>query len=183
MSFMKGDLLSRTRRLVKGMAKAEPVWLKAMEQAPPATFPLSNGKIQKINVPEDPYIKMFFRKHQALQPEDPVKMSTIDPPPARVFAQRVLELKEQGVDGKAAISAADEEYKAERKAKRAAYARLKEIARLQGKEPPARPYPKSKRETLAEERWHSRKPRIFEIVRRLKDEMTADTNERFNRGY
>ncbi|CAI0393789.1 unnamed protein product [Linum tenue] len=110
-------------------------------------------------------------------------MSTIDPPPARVFAQRVLELKEQGVDGKAAISAADEEYKAERKAKRAAYARLKEIARLQGKEPPARPYPKSKRETLAEERWHSRKPRIFEIVRRLKDEMTADTNERFNRGY
>ncbi|CAI0393788.1 unnamed protein product [Linum tenue] len=73
MSFMKGDLLSRTRRLVKGMAKAEPVWLKAMEQAPPATFPLSNGKIQKINVPEDPYIKMFFRKHQALQPEDPVK--------------------------------------------------------------------------------------------------------------
>jgi len=32
MSFMKGDLLSRTRRLVKGLAKAEPVWLKAMEQ-------------------------------------------------------------------------------------------------------------------------------------------------------
>ncbi|CAL1361524.1 unnamed protein product [Linum trigynum] len=180
MSFMKGDLLSRTRRLVKGMAKAEPVWLKAMEQAPPATFPLSNGKIQKINVPEDPYIKMFFRKHRALQPEDPVKMSTIDPPPARVFAQRVLELKEQGVDGKAAISAAEKEYQA----KRAAYARLKENARLQGKEPPARPYPKSKkRETLAEERWHSRKPRIFEIVRRLKEEMTADTNEQFNRGY
>lgn len=32
MSFMKGDLLSRTRKLVKGLAKAEPVWLKAMEQ-------------------------------------------------------------------------------------------------------------------------------------------------------
>jgi hypothetical protein len=32
MSFMKGDLLTRTRKLVKGLAKAEPVWLKAMEQ-------------------------------------------------------------------------------------------------------------------------------------------------------
>ncbi|CAN1813879.1 hypothetical protein LINPERHAP1_LOCUS26988 [Linum perenne] len=73
MSFMKGDLLSRTRRLVKGMAKAEPVWLKAMEQAPPATFPLSNGKIQKVILPEDPYIKKFFEKHPALPFEDPVR--------------------------------------------------------------------------------------------------------------
>lgn len=32
MSFMKGDLLTKTRKLVKGLAKAEPVWLKAMEQ-------------------------------------------------------------------------------------------------------------------------------------------------------
>lgn len=32
MSFMKGDLLTKTRRLVKGLAKAEPLWLKAMEQ-------------------------------------------------------------------------------------------------------------------------------------------------------
>lgn len=30
---MKGDLLARTRKLVKGLAKAEPVWLKAMEQS------------------------------------------------------------------------------------------------------------------------------------------------------
>ncbi|CAN0897358.1 hypothetical protein LINGRAHAP2_LOCUS19086, partial [Linum grandiflorum] len=76
MSFMKGDLLSRTRRLVKGMAKPEPVWLKAMEQAPPATFPLSNAKIQKITLPEDPYIKKFFQKHPALQPEPPVSFSS-----------------------------------------------------------------------------------------------------------
>lgn len=32
MSFMKGDLLTRTRKLVKGLAMAEPRWLKAMEQ-------------------------------------------------------------------------------------------------------------------------------------------------------
>lgn len=32
MSYMKGDLLTRTRKLVKGLAKAEPAWLKAMER-------------------------------------------------------------------------------------------------------------------------------------------------------
>ena len=32
MSFLKGDLLTRTRKLVKGLAKSEPIWLKAMEQ-------------------------------------------------------------------------------------------------------------------------------------------------------
>lgn len=31
MSWMKGDLLSKTRRLVGGLATREPVWLKAME--------------------------------------------------------------------------------------------------------------------------------------------------------
>lgn len=32
MSYMRGDLLTRTRKLVKGMAKPAPAWLKAMEQ-------------------------------------------------------------------------------------------------------------------------------------------------------
>lgn len=32
MSFMKGNLLTKTRKLVKGLAKAEPTWLKAMEE-------------------------------------------------------------------------------------------------------------------------------------------------------
>ncbi|CAN0864854.1 hypothetical protein LINGRAHAP2_LOCUS9057 [Linum grandiflorum] len=183
MSFMKGDLLSRTRRLVKGMAKAEPVWLKAMEKAPPATFPLSNGKTQKITLPEDPYIKKFFQKHPVLQPEDPIRMSTTNPPPARVFASRVLELKEHGVREEEAINVADREYRTERKARKEAYTRLKDIAKVLGKNPPPRPYPKNnKKETEAEERWQARKPRIFEIVRRLKDEMTADnTRERSGR--
>lgn len=32
MSFMRGDLLTKTRKLVKGLAKAKPLWLKAMEE-------------------------------------------------------------------------------------------------------------------------------------------------------
>ncbi|MCD7462007.1 hypothetical protein HAX54_047574 [Datura stramonium] len=97
MSFMKGDLLRRTRRLVKGLAKAEPVWLKAMEQAPPATFPRAENKLKPICLPEDVYIKKFFKKHPESKYEDAIKISGFDPPPARIFGGRVLELKEQGV--------------------------------------------------------------------------------------
>lgn len=32
MSLARGDLLTKTRKLVKGLAKAKPVWLKAMEE-------------------------------------------------------------------------------------------------------------------------------------------------------
>ncbi|XP_050237632.1 uncharacterized protein LOC126687215 [Mercurialis annua] len=37
MSFVRGDLLTKTRKLVKGLAKAEPAWLKPMQLviAPP----------------------------------------------------------------------------------------------------------------------------------------------------
>ena len=32
MSYMRGDLLTKTRKLVKGLAKPAPTWLKAMEE-------------------------------------------------------------------------------------------------------------------------------------------------------
>lgn len=32
-------------------------------RAPPATFPRAEGKVQKISLPEDAYIKKFFQKH------------------------------------------------------------------------------------------------------------------------
>ncbi|WJX49980.1 hypothetical protein P8452_36347 [Trifolium repens] len=159
MSFMKGDLLSRTRKLVKGLAKAEPVWLKAMEQAPPATFPQPQGKIQTITLPEDVYVKRF---------------SAIEPPPSRLFALRVLDLKEQGIGEEEAMDVADMEYQAEKKAKKKAYARLKQIARLQGKRLPPNPYPCPIKEIQAEERKYVRDrffdPKILEIVKQNKEE-------------
>jgi hypothetical protein len=33
MSYMRGDLLTKTRKLVKGLAKPAPRWLKAMEES------------------------------------------------------------------------------------------------------------------------------------------------------
>ncbi|RVW77988.1 hypothetical protein CK203_048249 [Vitis vinifera] len=77
MSFMKGDLLARTRKLVKGLAKAEPVWLKAMERAPPPTFPRPDGKVKKISLPEDFYIQKFFQKHPDSKYEDAIKYCSI----------------------------------------------------------------------------------------------------------
>ncbi|RRT53204.1 hypothetical protein GW17_00034999 [Ensete ventricosum] len=87
MSYMRGDLLSKTRKLVKGLAKPTPAWLKPMEEyaplsfllpaeltkAPPVTFPRTDGKIKKIELPEDVYIKRFFKKHPDSLYHDAIK--------------------------------------------------------------------------------------------------------------
>ncbi|RCV36327.1 hypothetical protein SETIT_7G309700v2 [Setaria italica] len=104
---MRGDLLTKTRKLVKGLAKPAPKWLKAMEEAPPVTFPRVDGKVKKIELPEDVYVKKFFKKHPDSLYHDAIKISGFDPPPARVFAWRVLELKEQGVSEDYVMAVAD----------------------------------------------------------------------------
>ncbi|KAJ4951171.1 hypothetical protein NE237_028003 [Protea cynaroides] len=186
MSFMKGDLLTRTRKLVKGLAKAKPIWLKAMEEAPPVTFPSTNGKVEKISLPEDTYIKKFFQKHPDSKYEDAIRFGGFDPPPARVFGWRVLELKEQGVSEEEAMAVADMEYRAEKKAKKQAFKRLKQIARLQGKKPPPNPYPSAIKEIQAEERKYVRdrffNPKIREIVQKLKEERELEMQDRMRGG-
>ncbi|KAJ9707772.1 hypothetical protein PVL29_000037 [Vitis rotundifolia] len=145
MSYMKGDLLTRTRKLVKGLAKAEPSWLKAME-----------------------------------------RMTAFNPPPARVFGCRVLELKEEGVSEEEAMAVANMEYRAEKKAKRTAYARLKQITRLQGKKLPPNPYPSAIKEIQAEERKYIRDrffdPKILKIVEKMKEEKAAVMQDRIRGG-
>ncbi|CAL9752940.1 unnamed protein product [Musa acuminata subsp. burmannicoides] len=181
MSYMRGDLLSRTRKLVKGLAKPTPVWLKPMEEAPPVTFPRTDGKIRKIEMPEDVYVKRFFKKHPDSLYHDAVKISGFDPPPARVFALRVLVLKGQGVSEEEAMAVADMEYRAEKKAKKKAYSELKQVARLQGKKPPPNPYPSAIKEIQAEEKKFVRdrffNPKILEIVQKMKAEKVAEMQE------
>ncbi|KAG1330812.1 hypothetical protein COCNU_02G007800 [Cocos nucifera] len=178
MSYMRGDLLTRTRKLVKGLAKPTPVWLKAMEQAPPVTFPRTDGKIKKIEMPEDVYVRKFFKKHPDSLYHDAVKISGFVPPPARVFAWRVLELKGQGVSEEEAMAVADMEYRAEKKGKKKAYSELKQIARLQGKKPPPNPYPSAIKEIQAEEKKyvHDRffNPKMLDIVQKMKAEKAAE---------
>ncbi|KAL4282125.1 hypothetical protein GQ457_03G017990 [Hibiscus cannabinus] len=178
MSFMKGDLLTKTRKLVNGLAKPQPVWLKAMEHAPPATFPRPDGKLKTISLPEDVYINKFFQKHPESKGQDVIKISAYDPPPARLFGLRVLELKEQGVPEEEAMSVADMEYRKEKKEKKKAYARLKQIARLQGTKPPPNPYPSAIKERQALERKFVRErfsnPEILKLVQKMKEEKRAE---------
>ncbi|CAL9093926.1 unnamed protein product [Musa textilis] len=178
MSYIRGDLLSKTRKLVKGLAKPTPVWLKPMAEAPPVTFPRTDGKIRKIEMPEDVYVKRFFKKHPDSLDHDAVKINGFDPPPTRVFAWRVLELKGQGVSEEEAMAVADMEYRAEKKA----YSELKQIARLQGKKPPPNPYPSAIKIIQAEEKKFVRdrffNPKILEIVQKMKAEKVAEMQER-----
>ncbi|KAL3721491.1 hypothetical protein ACJRO7_033915 [Eucalyptus globulus] len=90
---------------MKGLAKAEPVWLKTM-QAPPALFPRAD-EIKQIALPEDVYVKKFFQKYLDSKHEDAIKIFGFDPPSAHFFSQRVLELKESGVSEEEAMAVAD----------------------------------------------------------------------------
>ncbi|XP_021739954.1 uncharacterized protein LOC110706355 [Chenopodium quinoa] len=183
MSFMKGDLLTKTRKLVKGLAKSEPLWLKPMQKAPPVVFPRSDGKVKPISLPEDVYVNKFYQKHPESKYEDPIKFNGFSPVPACIFAGRVLELKEQGVREEQALAVADMEYRGEKKSKRQAYKRLRQIAHIQGTKPPPNPYPSAIKEIQAEERPHVRdrffNPHILEIAKKLKEERAADMRERF----
>ncbi|PIA59529.1 hypothetical protein AQUCO_00400429v1 [Aquilegia coerulea] len=186
MSYMKGDLLTKTRKLVKGLAKAKPIWFKAMEENPPVTFPRTNAEVKQITLPEDVYVKKFFQRHPDSKHEDAFRFSGFDVPPARVFGWRVLELKEQGATDEEAMTVADMEYRAEKKEKKQAYKRLKEIARLQGKKPPPNPYPSAIKEIQAEEkkyvhdRFHNHK--IRGILEKMKEEKRAFMQDRFKDG-
>ncbi|KAL4194593.1 hypothetical protein AMTRI_Chr05g69400 [Amborella trichopoda] len=65
------------------------------------------------------------------------------------------------------------EYKAEKKAKKEAYKRLKQIARLQGKKPPPNPYPSAVRGRFTGSK-------ILEIVQKMKE---GKNNEMAMRGW
>lgn len=74
------------------------------------------------------------------------------------------------------------EYRAEKKGKKKAYSRLKQIARLHGKKPPPNPYPSAIKEIQAEERKFVRdrfyNRDILKIVEKLKEERQAELHDR-----
>jgi small subunit ribosomal protein S23 len=44
-----------------------------LTRAPPATFPQPQGKIQTITLPEDVYVKRFYKKYPESKYHDPIK--------------------------------------------------------------------------------------------------------------
>ncbi|KAL2520141.1 uncharacterized protein Fot_24064 [Forsythia ovata] len=83
--YERGFTSQKPKNSVKGLAKSEPIWLKAMEKVPPATFPHAENKIKLISLSEDVYISKFFQKHPDSKHEDPInkiaKLKGKKPPP------------------------------------------------------------------------------------------------------
>lgn len=79
------------------------------------------------------------------------------------------------------------EYRAEKKARKQAYKRLKQIAKLQGKKPPPNPYPSAIKEIQAEERPYVRErffnPEILAIVKKMKEDRAARMQGGFGGGF
>ncbi|XP_078160776.1 uncharacterized protein LOC144556156 isoform X1 [Carex rostrata] len=182
MSLMRGDLLIRVRKLVKGYAMATPPWLKAMEKAPPVTFPRPDAKIKKIKLEEDDYVRLFLKYNTYSGYHDAIRLSEFDPPAARIFAWRVLQLTKQGVGEQEAVAVAEMEFVAEKKAKMKAYKELKAICKLRGKRPPENPYPcpideiQREEKKFVNERFSN--PKILQIVQKMKEEENEQIRER-----
>ncbi|CAN8313188.1 unnamed protein product [Cochlearia groenlandica] len=204
MSWMKGNLLSKSRRLVGGLASREPLWLKAMESSPPPVFPSSNGKIKKIVLPEDTYVRRFSLKHPQADIKDPSKVfSAFVPDPTLLYGCRVLELTQHGIseddamsianvctadsddacsfqhrrclvriaDGLCFVGFVQMEYLSERKVKKKAYKRLKELAIMQDKVPPPKPYLSAKKEMQSQEKKPpTETPSVRRLVNQLKQQ-------------
>eukprot|EP00270_Netrium_digitus_P019823 TRINITY_DN7934_c0_g1_i2.p1 TRINITY_DN7934_c0_g1~~TRINITY_DN7934_c0_g1_i2.p1 ORF type:complete len:300 (-),score=96.26 TRINITY_DN7934_c0_g1_i2:183-1082(-) len=111
MSYMKGDLLSTVRVLVQGGVKRVPKWFKAMEKVPPQPKVTRCKRVKKIVFPEDPLIESFYARHPEAK-LDPVDLRSFDPPLARFFAQRQLELMQQGIPKMVARDMVEEEVEA-----------------------------------------------------------------------
>ncbi|GKE24248.1 hypothetical protein Tco_1435760, partial [Tanacetum coccineum] len=109
---------------------------------PPNPYP---SAVKEIQAEEKKYVQyLFFLMDK--------RISDFDPTPSRIFGQRVLELKEQGVNEQDAIDVADTEYRLQKKSKKKAYKRLKEIAKMRGTKPPPNPYPSDVKEIQTEEK-------------------------------
>ncbi|KAL3689683.1 hypothetical protein R1sor_015992 [Riccia sorocarpa] len=117
MSFMKGDLLTKTRRLIKGGIKKKPLWFDAVAHFPPQSIRVRDGKAPKIELPEDRLIKAYFARHPEARCQA-LDLNSFEPPVARKFAWRVLELLDRGFSEAWARDVAEADLTAEEKAKR-----------------------------------------------------------------
>ena len=78
------------------------------------------------------------------------------------------------------------EYRSEKKARKEAYSRLKQIAKLQGKKPPPNPYPSAIKEIQAKEkkfvhdRFHN--PETVKLAEKMREERAADWQNRRGAG-
>eukprot|EP00246_Nothoceros_aenigmaticus_P008108 TRINITY_DN22600_c0_g1_i1.p1 TRINITY_DN22600_c0_g1~~TRINITY_DN22600_c0_g1_i1.p1 ORF type:complete len:164 (+),score=20.51 TRINITY_DN22600_c0_g1_i1:53-544(+) len=135
MSFMKGDLRTKARLLVKGNIMSKPRWLDAVERIPPVTKLTKAKRPPKIRYPEDRLVESYIARH----PEStctPFDLKSFDPPPARKFALRQLEIMQQGKIRDAARDAVELEVSEARRMEEEALRSARRKAIREGRLPP-----------------------------------------------
>eukprot|EP00850_Spirogloea_muscicola_P014564 SM000105S13909 [mRNA] locus=s105:428478:429401:- [translate_table: standard] len=151
MSFMRGDLLTRMRKLVKAGIREKPAWLDAMENVPPVRHLGPAKRAPQIRLEEDPYVESYYARHPEAK-MIPIKLKSFDDPPnARRFAQRQLALIKAGMDKRKARDVVEAEFEREREAGEAAAAREREQAAAEGR--PLPPRHRSALEEFQEQEW------------------------------
>jgi hypothetical protein len=101
-------LVKYVKFLVEAGAMKPPLWLSALERVPPPPLPAPGRRPPTIRFPEDELVRGYYRRHPeaSLQPLD---LGSFDPPPARRFAARALELIAAGVPRREATARAEHE--------------------------------------------------------------------------
>lgn len=140
MSFSRGDLLTKTRRLIKGNIIKKPLWFDAVSKIPPQSIRVRDGKAPKIELPEDRLVRSYLARHPEAQCTA-FALNSFEAPVARRFAAQVLELLELGYSEAWARDAAEANLAAEEKA-----ARRRNVQE-------GRPLPKSVIEEVQEDEW------------------------------
>ncbi|KAJ0965977.1 hypothetical protein J5N97_027115 [Dioscorea zingiberensis] len=126
-------------------------------------------EVKQIVMPEDVYVKKFFKKHPDSLYHDAVKISSFDPPPARVFAWRVLELREHGVSEEEAMALADVYFTLAREKATSKPCTESAIKEIQAEE-----------KNMFADRFFN--PKILEIVQQMKEEKAARMRDRGDAG-
>ncbi|CAM6103533.1 unnamed protein product [Calypogeia fissa] len=140
MSFSRGDLLTKTRRLIKGNIIKKPLWFDAVSRVPPQAIRVRDGKAPKIELPEDRFVKSYLARHPEAQCQ-PFVLNSFEAPVARRFACQMMELLELGYSEDWARDHVEASLAAEEKAMRKR--NLQE----------GRPLPKGVIEEVQEEEW------------------------------
>ncbi|CAI5476266.1 unnamed protein product [Closterium sp. Yama58-4] len=109
MSFMRGDLLQKARLLMRGGVVDPPKWLDALSKVPPQPKARRCPKARRIEFPEDPLVESYYARHPEAKLQA-YRLQGFDPPVARRFAWRQLELMQHGLTKRQARDAVEAEF-------------------------------------------------------------------------
>ncbi|KAL4425206.1 hypothetical protein ABPG75_009222 [Micractinium tetrahymenae] len=114
------NLVAYAKALVKAGLMEEPAWMAALARTPPLPPGKPGKRPPRIVYPEDALVENYYRKHPEARLE-PVDLSSFEPPTARRFALRQLELMHgRGLSQRRAYEITEKEFAEERRQREAA---------------------------------------------------------------